>query len=168
MPPSAVLLREVQRRESAQRWARLVEHVDGLRRSLVSTVGSHEAEDVAQEAVLRASLSTSAVPPGAQGAAWLRRIARNIAIDRWRHDRRLVPLDIAAHITAESESSAGRIDVEVALAHLRPDDRRLLALIASGVRYRELAHAERVDVSVIRQRVARARARVLAALREDT
>lgn len=157
----------MQRRESAQRWARLVEHVDGLRRSLVGTIGTHEAEDVAQEAILRASQSTSVVPSGAQGAAWLRRIARNIAIDRWRHDRRLVPLDIAAHVSAEPESSAGRVDVEVALAHLRPDDRRLLALIASGVRYSELARAERVDVSVIRQRVARARARVLAALRED-
>jgi RNA polymerase sigma-70 factor (ECF subfamily) len=158
----------VQRRESAQRWARLVEHVDGLRRSLIGTIGTHEAEDVAQEAILRASQSTGVVPPGPQGAAWLRRIARNIAIDRWRHDRRLVPLDIAAHVTAEPEGSAGRIDVEVALAHLRPGDRRLLALIASGVRYRELAHADGVDVSVIRQRVARARARVLAALREDS
>jgi RNA polymerase sigma-70 factor (ECF subfamily) len=157
----------VQRRETAQRWARLVEHVDGLRRSLRGTIGKHDAEDIAQEAILRASLSPRAVPAGEQGAAWLRRIARNIAIDRWRHDRRLFPLDIAAHVSVEPESSAGRIDVEVALAHLRPDDRRLLALIASGVRYRELANAEGVDVNVIRQRVARARARVLAALRED-
>lgn len=157
----------MQRRERAQRWARLVEYAAGLRQSLRGTLGTHEAEDVAQEAILRASLSTTAVPPGPQGAAWLRRIARNIAIDRWRRDRHLVPLDIAAHVTAEPESSAGQIDVEVALAQLRPSDRHLLALIAGGMRYSELAQAEGVDVSVIRQRAARARARVLTALRED-
>jgi DNA-directed RNA polymerase specialized sigma24 family protein len=108
------------------------------------------------------------MPPGAQGTAWLHRIARNVAIDRWRRDRRLVPLEIAAHVSAEPETSAGRIDVEVAIARLRADDRRLLAAIAKGARYGELARKEGVDASVIRQRVARARARVLAALQGGT
>ena len=156
----------MQQREGAQRWAWLVAHAEGLRRSLHGRLEPDEAEDVAQEAILRASLSTRAMPPGAQGAAWLHRIARNVAIDRWRHDRRLVPLEIAAHVTAEPETSAARIDVEAALKQLRPNDRRLLALIAAGARYSEIAHAEGVDVTAIRQRVARARARVLAALRE--
>jgi len=158
----------VQQREGAQRWARLVAHADGLRRSLRGRLEPHEAEDVAQEAILRASISTKAMPPGAQGVAWLQRIARNVAIDRWRRERRMVPLEIAAHVTAEPETSVGRIDVEVAIARLRPDDRRLLAAIASGARYGELAREEGVDATVIRQRVARARARVLAALREET
>lgn len=162
------LLTWVQQRESTQRWAWLLAHADGLRRSLRGRLARDEAADVAQEAILRASLSTNAIPPGAQGAAWLRRIARNVAIDRWRHDRRIVPLQIAAHVTAEPETSAGRIDVEVALRRLRPDDRRLLALIASGARYSEIARAQGVDASVIRQRVARARARILAALREGS
>jgi RNA polymerase sigma factor (sigma-70 family) len=158
----------VQQPESAQRWAWLVEHVDALRRSLRRRLEPHEAEDVAQEAILRASLATNAVPAGARGAAWLQRIARNIAIDRWRRERRLVPLEIASHVTVEPEASAGRIDVEVALKRLRPDDRRLLILIAKGARYGEIARAEGVDATVIRQRVARARARALIALREET
>jgi RNA polymerase sigma factor (sigma-70 family) len=145
-----------------------VEHVDGLRRSLRGRLEPHEADDVAQEAILRASLATNAVPAGAQGEAWLQRIARNIAIDRWRRERRLAPLEIASHVTVEPEASVGRIDVEVALKRLRPDDRRLLTLIANGVRYSELARTEGVDAAVIRQRVARARARALIALREGT
>jgi DNA-directed RNA polymerase specialized sigma24 family protein len=44
----------------------------------------------------------------------------------------------------------------------------LLELIAGGARYSELARAEGVDASVIRQRVARARARILATLREGS
>lgn len=158
----------MQQPESAQRWAWLVEHVEGLRRSLRRSLEPHDVEDVAQEAMLRASLATNAVPTGAQGAAWLQRIARNIAIDRWRRERRLAPLEIASHVTVEPEASAGRIDIEVALNRLRPNDRRLLTLIAKGVRYSELARAEGVDATVIRQRVARARARALIALREET
>jgi DNA-directed RNA polymerase specialized sigma24 family protein len=100
--------------------------------------------------------------------AWLNRIARNIAVDRWRRERRLAPLDIASHITVGPEAAVGRIDIEVALKGLRPSDRRLLGLIAGGARYSELARAEGVDASVIRQRVARARARILATLREGS
>jgi RNA polymerase sigma factor (sigma-70 family) len=158
----------VQHRESAQRWAWLVEHVDGLRRSLRGRLEPQDADDVAQEAILRASLASNAMPAGAQGTAWLQRIARNIAIDRWRRERRLAPLETAHHVTVDPETSAGLIDVEVALRRLRPDDRRLLASIARGVRYSELARAEGVDASVIRQRVARARARALAAIREGS
>lgn len=152
--------------ESAERWAWLAEHGDALRRTLRRRLGADEAEDVASEAILRAGRSTVSVPPGARRAAWLQRIARNVAIDRWRRDRRLVPLEIAAHVTAEPNTSAARIDVEVALKRLRPSDRRLLALVAAGTRYSEIARSEGVDVSAIRQRVARARARALAALRE--
>jgi RNA polymerase sigma-70 factor, ECF subfamily len=158
----------VHQRESAERWTWLVEQGDALRRSLRRRLEKYEADDVASEAILRASRTTEAVPPGTRGAAWLYRIARNVAIDRWRHDRRLVPLEIAEHVTAEPETSAGRIDIEVALKCLRPSDRRLLAQVAGGTRYNEIARAEGVDASVIRQRVARARARVLAALREES
>jgi RNA polymerase sigma-70 factor, ECF subfamily len=153
-------------RESAERWAWLVEHGDALRRTLRGRLGVDEADDVAAEAILRAGRSTNAVPPRARRAAWLRRIARNVAIDRWRRDRRLVPLEIAAHVTAEPDTSAARIDVELALQQLRPGDRRLLAQIAGGARYSEIAREQGVAVSAIRQRVARARARALAALRE--
>jgi len=153
--------------ESAERWAWLVEQDDALRRTLRRRLRADDADDVASEAILRASRSTVSVAPGARRTAWLHRIARNVAIDRWRRDRRLVPLEIAAHVTAEPETSAARIDVEAALKQLRPNDRRLLALIAAGARYSEIAHAEGVDVTAIRQRVARARARVLAALREE-
>ena len=157
----------MQQPESAERWAWLAEHGDALRRTLRRRLGVDEADDVASEAILRAGRSTVSVPPGARRAAWLHRIARNVAIDRWRRDRRLVPLEIAAHVTAEPNMSAARIDVEVALKRLRSSDRRLLALVAGGTRYSEIARSEGVEVSAIRQRVARARARALAALREE-
>src|SRR2546429_1431131 len=127
----------MQQPESAERWAWLAEHGDALRRTLRRRLGVDEADDVAAEAILRAGRSTVSVAPGPRRAAWLHRIARNVAIDRWRRDRRLVPLDIAAHVTAEPETSAARIDVEAALKQLRPNDPRLHALIAAGARYSE-------------------------------
>src|SRR2546430_17415489 len=157
----------MQQPESAERWAWLAEHGDAVRRTLRGRLGADGAEDVASEAILRAGRSTVSVPAGARRAAWLHRIARNVAIGRWRRDRRLVPLEIAAHVTAEPNMSAARIDVEVALKRLRSSDRRLLALVAGGTRYSEIARSEGVDVSAIRQRGARARARALAARREE-
>lgn len=156
----------MQERERVQRWAWLVEQADGLRRSLRGLT-AHDADEIAQEAMLRAALSSRVVPAGSHGVAWLHRIARNIAIDRWRRERRTVSLDIAEHVPAEAETSAGAIDVDIALTRLRPGDRRLLSLIASGMGYSDLAHGEGVEASVIRQRVARARARLLAQLREE-
>lgn len=158
----------MQQSDRTQRWAWLVAHVPGLKRSLRGGLKADELEDVAQETILRASLAANAVPTGTQGVAWLNRIARNIAIDRWRRERRLAPLNIADHVDAGPDASVGRIDIEVALKRLRASDRRLLTLIASGTRYSELARAEGVEASVIRQRVARARARVLAALKEGS
>jgi RNA polymerase sigma-70 factor, ECF subfamily len=152
---------------SVRRWAWLAEHADALRRSLGGRLDSNEADDVAQEAILRASATASPLPPGPRGGAWLHRIARNIATDRWRRERRLVPLDIAAHLIVEPELSDTRIDLAVALKQLRPSDRQLLTLVSTGIRYSEIARMEGVDASVIRQRVARARARVLALLREE-
>jgi RNA polymerase sigma-70 factor, ECF subfamily len=152
---------------SVRRWAWLAEHADALRRSLGGRLASDEADDVAQETILRASATAGPLPLGPRGGAWLHRIARNIATDRWRRERRLVPLDIAAHVTVEPELSDTRIDLAVALKQLRPSDRQLLTLVSTGIRYSEIARMEGVDASVIRQRVARARARVLALLREE-
>src|SRR2546429_5709825 len=127
----------MQQPESAERWAWLAEHGDALRRTLRRRLGVDEADDVASEAILRAGRSTVSVPPGARRAAWLHRIARNVAIDRWRRDRRLVPLEIAAHVTAEPNMSAARIDVEVALKRLRSSDRPLSPLVPGGPPYNE-------------------------------
>jgi len=154
----------VHRREKAERWSWLAAQGDGLVRLLRRRFGG-DAEDLAQEAIVRAGASGRPVPTGAQGVAWLRRVARNVAIDRWRQQRRLAPLDLAEHVAVDPEAD-GRLDIEAALGRLRRGDRRVLGLIAAGMRYAEIARAEGVDATVIRQRVARARARLIALLME--
>ncbi|MGH2378705.1 MAG: RNA polymerase sigma factor [Candidatus Limnocylindria bacterium] len=154
----------MQRREKAERWSWLAAQGDGLVRLLRSRFGA-DAEDLAQEAIVRAGASDRPVPTGAQGVAWLRRVARNAAIDRWRRHRRSAPLELAQHVAVHPDAD-GRIDIEAALGRLSRGDRHVLGLIATGMRYADIARAEGVDAAVIRQRVGRARARLIALLME--
>lgn len=148
-----------------ERWSWLAGQTEGLRRSLRGRFHADEADDIAQEAILKAATALS-VSDTAPSTAWLQRIARNVGIDRWRRRRRVVRLDAAAHIAIEHVGSAAQIDIERALRTLRRSDRDLLTQVAAGTRYAEIADGQRVSAEVVRQRVARARARLLTALEE--
>jgi RNA polymerase sigma factor (sigma-70 family) len=152
--------------ERSERWRWVVRYADDLRHALRGRHSPSDADDLAQETLLRVAVSTARLPEGSAATALLRRIARNVAIDRWRRERRLVPLEIAAHVPAlELDQELG--DLTPALHRLQRSDRRLLAQLAAGERYADLARAEGIDPSVIRQRAARARARVIAAILEE-
>lgn len=154
------------RPQLAERWPWLASHAVALRRALDRRFAADEADDIAQETILRVARSTAPIPQGPQAELWLRRVARNIGIDRWRREQRVAPLSLAMHVPAMPDATAERMDVEAAIGRLRPGDRRLLRLVASGVRYSEIAHRERVGTPAIRQRVARARARLVQLLTE--
>jgi DNA-directed RNA polymerase specialized sigma24 family protein len=147
-----------------ERWGWIAEQADGLRRALRRRYPADQADDLTQDALLRAAAASS-VPKGSR-AAWLQRIARNLAVDRWRSERRLVALDTAVHVPAREVGSTSG-DLADALRRLERNDRVLLARLAAGARYAELARIEGVAPAVIRQRAARARARVLALLMEE-
>jgi RNA polymerase sigma-70 factor (ECF subfamily) len=153
--------------ERVDRWAWLAARSEVLRRSLTGRLSPWEVDDVTQEALLRAATSTTGVPGGSDGARWLARVARNIGIDRWRRRRREVAIDTAAHVPALPDAAAERIDLEAALGRLSRSDRHLLELVAAGLRYDEVAKGERITVVTVRQRVARARARLLTQLKEE-
>jgi DNA-directed RNA polymerase specialized sigma24 family protein len=146
-----------------ERWTWLAEQADGLRQALRRRYPADQADDLTHDALLRAE-EASSVPKGSPGA-WLQRIARNLAVDRWRSERRLVALETAVHVPAREIATAR--DIVDAVRRLRRSDRVLLTRLAAGARYAELARIEGVGPSVIRQRAARARARVLAHLMEE-
>ncbi len=89
------------------------DHVDRLstplRRHLVALVGPDEADDVTQETLISALRAYPDLDPDADVRAWMWRIARNKAIDRYRARGRTpstVPLDEATHGTAGQHGSA--------------------------------------------------------------
>jgi RNA polymerase sigma-70 factor, ECF subfamily len=142
-------------------------------RWLASSV--HDADDVVQEALLRAFRAKDAPPGDRALRAWLFRIARNVHVDQRRAQAardRFIVLEGGRDDLEEVEGTAPRpahgverADLERALAEL-PEGTRA-ALVLTDVW--ELDHAEvasilDIPLGTVKSRVARGRARLAAIL----
>jgi putative glutamine amidotransferase len=143
------------------------EEAPRLRRRLQQITGDPEtAEDLAQEAFIRAWRGE---PAGAERpviGAWLHRTATNLALDevRRRSRRPTAQLDEDLHLTAPGADSG---EARAALADISPHERLVLLLrFEAGLSLRELAGALAISEEAARKRVSRARRRFAAAYRE--
>lgn len=128
--------------------------------------GHADAEEVAQEALVRAYVAYGRLDPDADPWPWVTAIARNAARDRHRCDRRLMPLDQlrdeeSADEPYESALVAERRRATVrALARLPERDRALLLLRdGHGLGIDEIARRDGRPSGALRQHLARARRR---------
>jgi putative glutamine amidotransferase len=133
---------------------------DGLTRRLARVLGGDQqaAEDLRQEALVRAwrTLPRDADPDGQR--AWLNRTARNLAIDelRRRSRRPSLGLDEASEAAVEGveEPDAAR----EALACLDTHERFLILLrFDAGFAYADIGHLLAISEEAARKRVSRAR-----------
>ena len=140
------------------------------------TRNHHDAEDLVQEAYLRAFKSFEAFRGGADGRGWLLTIVRNACYTRMRRDGQDVTdvFDEEIH-TGENESAnpetllIEQADAEVlrrALEELPVEFREVIVLREiEGLSYKEMAHVAGVPVGTVMSRLARARARLERRLR---
>lgn len=142
-----------------------------VRRFVAHQVGPDAADDVTQDAYVRAWRALPAYRAEASGRTWLLSIARRACADAQRargRRRRLharLELDAAVAPTTEPDSAGAR-GVEELLAGLDPRRREAFVLTQLvGCAYEEAAAVCGVPVGTIRSRVARARADLLAAVR---
>jgi len=103
---------------------------------------------------------------------WLVAIAANEARQQQRRDRRRRVLEIKVTDAAPSMSASGRrdelADLSVALRHLDPDDRRLLALrYVAGLDSNEIGAAVGISPSGVRTRLERLLARLRKELTDE-
>jgi len=134
-----------------------------------------EAEDVAQEVMLRLWRTAGELEVGSGGIGpWLRRVASNLAIDKWRAARRVEP---RAEVP-EEDVPAGQLEalegqdlarrVEDAIAKL--PERQRLALILfhfDGLSQREVAEQLAISEDALESLLARARRRLKLEFADD-
>jgi RNA polymerase sigma-70 factor (ECF subfamily) len=130
-----------------------------LFRYFCRAVGSPDAaRDLTQEVFVRVSRAT--VPSGTEAAvkAWLFRIARNLALDQHRHNRRH---PAPAALTSEPLRAASQdvnLAVHEALASMPALDRDVFLMReVAGLGYDEIAGACDLSADAVRSRIHRAR-----------
>jgi RNA polymerase sigma-70 factor (ECF subfamily) len=138
-----------------------------LRRFAHALTGSSEqADDLVQDACLRALSRIDLWQPGTRLDSWMYRIAQNIWLDRLRANKvRGETLDLDA--TEGIAGSDGRVVTEseltlqavaAAMGRLPPEQRATVALVCiEGASYKEAAEILGVPVGTVMSRLARAR-----------
>jgi RNA polymerase sigma-70 factor (ECF subfamily) len=141
--------------------------VPKLRAFAISLCGNVDrADDLVQEALLRAMANIGSFQPGTNMSAWLFTILRNLFRSEYRKRRREVEDSDGSYadsLTSHPEQHS-RIEFEefrVALAKLPHDQREALLLVgASGFSYEDAAEICGCAVGTIKSRVNRARTRL--------
>jgi RNA polymerase sigma-70 factor (ECF subfamily) len=134
-----------------------------------------EAEDVAQEAMLRLWRSADGLEVGLAGLRpWLRRVVSNLCVDRMRSGKRLTVTDevpeqaepATQHSQLEAQDTSER--VEAALRAL-PDRQRLALTLFhyEGLSQIEVGKAMSISDEAVESLLARARRTLKAALRDE-
>jgi len=152
----------------------MLEAVPSLRAFAISLCGNVDrADDLVQEALLRALANLGSFEPGTNMSAWLFTILRNLFRSEYRKRRREVE-DVdgsyAEQLTSLPEQST-RLEINEfrqALKLLPPEQREALILVgASGFSYEEAAKICGCAVGTIKSRVNRARSRLAELLSID-
>jgi RNA polymerase sigma-70 factor, ECF subfamily len=141
--------------------------VPSLRAFAISLCGNVDrADDLVQEALLRAWANLESFEPGTNMSAWLFTILRNLFRSEYRKRRREVEDADGSYAETLTSLPDQTAHLEVgefrrALEMLPPDQRESLILVgASGFSYEEAANICGCAVGTIKSRVNRARGRL--------
>lgn len=128
----------------------------------------HGAEDLAQEAFLKAFAALRSFRPGSNFRAWLFRIAYNGFVNQWRQDVR-VRQPFPEHLAAPGEGPAEQAMSEEglrllarAVGRLPPEFRAAFLLrVEEGLSFQEIGAALNVTEATARWRVFKARQKLM-------
>ncbi len=129
-----------------------------------------EAQDVAQEAFCRALARWRALSTYDDPVAWIRRVAWNLAVSRWRRAR--TALSFLRRQRLEEPQQEGpspeRVALVAALAKLPPAQRRAIVMhYLADLPVAEIADRESVAVGTVKSWLSRARVTLAEEVRRD-
>ena len=139
-------------------------HRDGVFRYLCRVVGRHQAGELTQEVFLRVARGPLPDADAARCHAWVFSIARNLALNHVRDERRRGP-----RVDLEDAGSAGTQELAVALREALqrlPDIDRQVFLLreTAGLSYGEIASTCDLSAGAVRSRLHRTRQQLRAML----
>lgn len=140
-------------------------HREGIFRYLCRIVGREDARELTQEVFLRVTRTT--VPQTDEGGrrAWLFCIARNLALNHVRDDRRRGETAETAGDPAFPPTQALAVALREALDRLSPVDRDVFLMReVGGLSYSEISFACQLTPDAVRSRLHRARQELRRAL----
>lgn len=145
-------------------------HLRAFARSL--TRRREQADDLVNDAVVRALSAAGQFQPGTNFKAWMFTILRNLYYNEGRKNRATVSLDEAEalmpSVAPSQQSTLEFCDFRRAFWQLGDDHREVLILVgASGLSYEEAAEVCGCAIGTIKSRVSRARAELLHLLSDD-
>lgn len=130
----------------------------------------HAAQDVAQEAFLRAFRHLSRLDGELSIVPWLRRVARNIAVDRARRVRQAAEVELEAsesgtlageHLVRDVGDRSAAAAVWSAISTLPSRDRQMVLLrYANGLSHEQLARECGISVGAVKISLHRTRRRL--------
>lgn len=136
---------------------------EALRRYLLALcVGNrHEADDIAQEALVKAYLSLESYHDTGRFTAWLYRIAHNTFLDYRRNGRSLCPLERGVAVTDSSFDADSAFRYQAlyeALDSLPPKERSALLLYyIKGYNVREISKIVECSEEAVKKQMSRGR-----------
>jgi RNA polymerase sigma-70 factor (ECF subfamily) len=145
----------------------LVAAIPNMRAFAISLCGNRDrADDLVQEALVKAWNHLSSFQEGTNLKAWLFTILRNAYFSELRKTKREVAdsdgqLAARLSVPPEQQGHLDLIDLNRALAKLPPDQREALILVgAEGFSYEDAATISACAVGTVKSRVNRARTRL--------
>lgn len=179
MDPDADLVDRAQAGELAAFEALVERHRDVVFRVTARIVGRDEAEDVSQDAFLRAFHRLERFRGEGQFRSWLLQIAHNAAltaIARRRPESLEEPDELAAEPVVAQRSPASLLEgnerrrrLEGKIRGLRPEHRAVLVLRdVEGLSYEEIGAITEMPLGSVKGRLHRARDELIELLRQNT
>jgi RNA polymerase sigma factor (sigma-70 family) len=124
---------------------------------LAMTGDSHDAEDIAQQALIKSLVQIRHLRHDESFGAWIVQIAKNLCVDFMRRQQRRRSLN--AKLSAEEPVSSGEYhELNIALANLNEDYRLpLLLFYFNGRSTKNIAEALNISQAAVQTRLSRAR-----------